>query len=166
MSDIASASNIGKSLIYHYFESKIHLWNAVKQDILHNYIEPKELEEMQHLDFTSFIKKLITLRFDLYIKNPDIVKMITLQRIEESSDTVSMRHGLWYTNIKKTLSEFQKQGHIYKNIDPDFATYFILSNSTSLFFDFNNKTIKQKREEYLEQITNLILNALSPSHKS
>lgn len=160
MSDIAKSAEIGKSLIYHYFESKTHLWKSVKQSILNNHINKNAVSQITNLDFKNFIKKLVILRFDFYFKNPDIIKMIALQRIEKGSPVLSMSDSNWYNDIRTKVSEFQTHGYINKKIDPDFATYFILSSTTNLFFDLSNKIIKENSGFYIDQITTLIVKAL------
>ena len=158
--DIAKASKVGKSLIYHYFESKEHLWKAVKQSILNKYIELNKLEEIHKKNLKEFIVTLVKLRFDFYLDNPDIIKMIALQRLEKGTRVLSIKDSTLYNNIKNNIAKFKKQGHIKDKTDPDFATYFILSSTTNLFFDLDHDTIRARYHFYITQITNLILNAL------
>lgn len=160
MSGVAKASKIVKSLIYHYFDSKEQLWQSVKNNIHNNYAAPKIFNEISQLNFQDFVTKLVMLRFNFYINNPDIIKMIAIQRVEKGTRVLSAKDSTWYNSIKNNITKFKEQGYIKHQLDPDFATYFILSSTTNLFFDLEYSTIKKKHEFYITQITTLILNAL------
>lgn len=162
--DIAKECNINKSLIYHHFESKEALWRAVKGRMLENY-----LNSVREVSFTStstlleLITSVVTMRFNLYDQNPDLVRMVTWQRLEDSHHDISGVNDARYNNVIEVIKRLQEDVVMRIDITPEFASYFIFSNAVSVFVDRYEEVINassEEKEEYMMQIIDFLYRAL------
>lgn len=127
ISQIAKRARINQSLIYHYFESKEELWKSVKKTFVDTYVSKEDLkfDIKNGLEYT--LKQIIHTRFEFYEKNPDIVRMMTWQRLESTKNNLTGGSLFSPENWKEVFLQFQKKGKIRKEIDLDMMILFIMS---------------------------------------
>lgn len=147
MSQIAKEANVAKALLFHYFKTKEELWKNVKDEVVgQNIIESMSFVPTD--SFEHFIQYIINARFDLYGSNPDLVLMMSWQRLEvqeEISGTISLPANLW----KKELEQFKNKGEIGQAIDTTLLHDLIFSLSSLPFLENWEWTKnKKKLEEY------------------
>lgn len=139
MGKIAAKANINHSLIFHHFGSKEGLWKAVKQSIV---IDANKLSPtLPELDqsFSEFLRKLISLNISFYRENPDIVRMISWQRLEHGNKkeigiTLSSEAKAWLASLK----HYQNKGDIHRKLNLEFVLTLILSIVSSAAMDPNS----------------------------
>jgi AcrR family transcriptional regulator len=168
ISDIAQAAKINQSLIYHHFEDKKKLWKLVKANVLANYStynEVKAFETLAKEDFASFLSQILKFRFDFYDKTPDVVRMISWQRLEperkELQSTCYAPQGDWYEVIQK----FQKAGEIRADLEPEVVLSLIWNSVSGVFLDHYPKfeaaaKKPEVKKKYLEMLTDCTYRAL------
>lgn len=165
MSNIAKKCNIGKSLIYHHFESKEALWRAVKEEMFKSYVDmDPERYNLSAQSLQELISQVVTMRFNLYADNPDLVRMMAWQKLECNSQTVSDAYNVMHNLVLKAMTNLQEKGLMNKEIDPAFASYFVLSNASNLFFDMYEQIIdvtSHQRQRYLKQIIDILSRGLA-----
>lgn len=163
--DISQQASVPISLIYHYYKNKTDLWKAVKEYLLeqhHTNLSQENLNR-QAQDFSSFREFLsyaILIRFSFYEQNPNIVRLISWQRMEEAEDELSGVQNTPSSTILLDLSEsikyFQEKGEVRKDLSPEILSYFILSSSSSPFFDLpkfiNGPEATTKKEMYMNML--------------
>ncbi|MBK2123943.1 TetR/AcrR family transcriptional regulator [Fangia hongkongensis] len=82
--DVSTKANVPVSLIYHYFDNKVHLWKAVKLAFL------KESGWQQHTDlekgknFEEFLSTFIHGRLQVLSDHPELVRIFDWQRMESN----------------------------------------------------------------------------------
>jgi len=167
ISEIAQLASINQSLIYHHFKDKKELWIKVKSQIIceHWDIHPiKTLEELAEKDLKTFLNHIVKQRFIVYLKNPDIVRIINWQRLEPNYGEL---HEGPYASPQKwveTIEKLQARGEIRQDLVPEWVLFFITHSILCIFID-NNALPKQKRkpitEDYIPMIISCLYRALS-----
>ena len=155
MSQIAKDANVAKALLFHYFKTKEELWKNVKDEVVgQNIIE--SMSQLPTDSFEHFIEYIISVRFELYSSNSDLVLMMNWQRLEaqeEISGTISLPANLW----KKELEQFQAKGEISQVIDTTLLQGLIFSLSSLPFLENWEWTKnKEKLEEYKDLLKKTI----------
>ncbi|MBY0533407.1 MAG: TetR/AcrR family transcriptional regulator, partial [Rickettsiaceae bacterium] len=130
ISEIAKECNINKSLIYHHFENKESLWKAIKGEMISTYIDLEKKEsDFSASNLMELLEKMVTLRFDFYTENPDIIRLILFQKLEANSKKLEGVPDNKYNDISVQVKQLQDNGEIRKDIDADFASYLIFTNA-------------------------------------
>ena len=164
ISEIAAGCNINKSLIYHHFKNKEGLWKAIKGEMISSYIDLEKKEsDLSARNLMELLEKMVTLRFDFYVENPDIIRLILFQKLEVNSKKLEGAPDNKYNDISAQVKQLQDNGEIRKDIDADFASYLIFTNAVNLLIDQYkglNKSSTKDKEQYLKTIINFLYNAL------
>lgn len=161
--DIAAAADINKSLIYHYFKNKEELWKAVKLDIV--VADLGEKDSLHHSDISTLrelIEWIVPLRFNLYAKSPDLVKLMLLQRLEEEGGIQGIPGNSPTTDVAAIIENLQNKDEVRDDIPAAMLSYFIISNPAQGFLDkarFLNQDEKQNTT-YLSFLKEVLYNAL------
>lgn len=120
MGTIAKQANINQSLIYHYFSSKEELWREVKKHMIALTSGSKEsldsIPEIETLD--QLLENLLVKRFQLYQKNPDVIRMLQWQMLEEEGNMLSGTSKDWVSAWLQVISTMQKQEKINTKLTP------------------------------------------------
>lgn len=164
ISEIAKVCDINKSLIYHHFENKESLWRAIKGEMISSYIDLEKKEaDLSANSLMDILEKIVTLRFNFYAENPDIIKLILFQKLEANSKKLEGIPDNKYNDISIQIKQLQESGDVRKDIDADFASYLIFTNAVSLLIDQYkgvDKSSTKNKEQYLKIIINFLYNAL------
>jgi AcrR family transcriptional regulator len=127
ISEIAKKAKINQSLIYHHFGDKEALWKAVKKEILLEQTASEELRLDAAKGLKYFLKQAIQNRYDFYMSNPDILRMMAWQRLESKRDLLAggthASPNLWIEPIRA----LQKQKEIDPALDPQMIIVFLVS---------------------------------------
>lgn len=106
---VAKKAEINQSLIYHYFKSKEDLWRSVKSDTLAASLPPKELNVVPDIESVDqLLEHLVQKRYQLYADNPDLVRLLLWQALEEGvpiAGTSASWMEKWLQNIEKLQKE-------------------------------------------------------------
>lgn len=166
ISEIAALAQVNQSLIYHHFKDKKELWIKVKSQIVCGHWEAcpaKTLEELGEKDLMAFLTQIVRQRFYLYLKNPDIIRIIGWQRLEPNYD--ELHQGPYATPKKwiETIQKFQKRGEIRKELSPEWVLFFITNSIFSIFVDHNALPKDYKKpitDEYIPMMISSLYRAL------
>lgn len=156
--DIAKKAEVPISLIYHYHENKTALWKAIKNDLLVTYFG--DVEENAPSEFTclrEFLTYVMTLRFKLYEKDPNISRLVTWQRLEPTEESLSgILTPSILTDLESHISDLQTRGLMRGDLDPEMLSYLITTTSSALFFDkpqfAQGDNAQEKRDVFLQMI--------------
>lgn len=172
ISDIANDAKINKSLIYHHFENKEKLWLKVKDTMVEKF-SPNLQSYGQHthgakVTLRSFIEDFVTKRFEFYLNNPDMVRLIHWQRIEDKEKPLTKDHLSSSLSIisQNTIEELQKKKEIRNDVPTDLIRAFILTTTSAIFliqphllYGAKDKKITKK---YLELLIDSLMDGLRP----
>lgn len=168
ISEIAHRAKINQSLIYHHFKDKKELWIKAKNQIIceHWELHPvKTLDELSQQSLSVFIENIVKQRFLLYLKNPDIVRIISWQRLEPNYGELYYCNSP-YASLEgwcKAIQTLQDRGEIRKELSPGWIVIFMTNTIVGLFIDHGALCYKSKKiinEEYIPMITTSLYRAL------
>ncbi|XP_022778467.1 uncharacterized protein LOC111320036 [Stylophora pistillata] len=162
ISDIAKVAKINKSLIYHHFENKQHLWISVKQDLAHSFSKRIKEKDVRFDTLKEFLNHVVRERFLGYAHNKDIVQMIHWQALESDRDALgSFKENPWI----KMLEDFQETGVVRKDVPADLLLLYVLTAPVGTFLSpasFYHKLPKDQQEAYLAFVLDSIEMTLLP----
>ena len=128
MGGIAKSANVIHSLLFHHFGNKQQLWIAVKQAIVDEANHQQKTLPSTSLPFKAFLKQLTVNLLAFYKDNPDIIRMIGWQRLEQAEqDTLSKLLSNEADAWIAAFTYYQEQGEIRKDIPVTFAVTFFIS---------------------------------------
>jgi AcrR family transcriptional regulator len=135
---IAEKAEVNHSLIFHHFCNKEGLWKATKQSIVAKYIKLCPVLPKTNQPFPIFLNKLMTQSISFYRDNPDIVRMVSWQRVEyktkkEIGITLSTESKAWLA----AFQHYQNKGDIHGKLKPEFILTLVLSIVSSAAMDPN-----------------------------
>ena len=165
MSHIAQGANVPKSLIYHHFCGKEVLWKAVKGKAIENLTsQPLSTMELKAESLEALVTQIVTLRFNAYASNPDLVKIISWQRLEQRSQKLRGILADQLNTIAPQIVELQKKGKVRPDLNPEMVNYLVMSTASNAFMDQAEFLLrsdgKKQRERYLKLIINCLCQAL------
>ncbi|MBB72544.1 MAG: hypothetical protein CMF50_09125 [Legionellales bacterium] len=149
MGKIAKQAGVNHSLLFHHFGNKAKLWGAVKADIVKDAKVQSTILPATDLKLEDFLQQLLANQIQFYRDNPDIVQLISWQRIEAGNEsdigvTLSEESQAWLDAIKA----YQAKGEIAPQHKPEYIVTLILSIASTTALD-NNQLIDNE-EAYLE----------------
>lgn len=116
---LAKAAEINQSLIYHYFKNKEDLWRQVKQELIAPLVEEEFLNEAPPIKTVDeLIEHLIVMRFQIYSKNPDLMRMLLWQALEEEGINIGGTSDRWFNSWLDAVARLQKQKVINSRLSP------------------------------------------------
>ncbi len=163
ISQIAKRANINQSLIYHYFESKDELWKSVKNAFVDAYVSKDNLNFDIKNGLEYVLKQIIYSRFEFYEKNPEVIRMMSWQKLETAKDKLVGGNMFSPDNWKDVFLQFQKKGLIRKEIDLNMMVLFIMSLiGGALTEDYKGMLMKRKNKKlYLDMIVSSCMQTFS-----
>ncbi len=162
MSYIAKIAGVPQSLIYHYFSHKEELWRQAKRAFLnaHTCVEMID-EQWRDLPLEQFVEKFVRCRFDLYVNNPLVMRMMNWQRLE-GDDGLSGQSYLTTSWLKPYLEHYQRIHYISANLNVDLLALWMTSSITAPLFDHYErfKGNEKMQQDYINMIAGGFLSVL------
>ncbi|PJD96135.1 MAG: hypothetical protein CK425_06955 [Parachlamydia sp.] len=116
---LAKLAGINQSLVYHYFENKEDLWRQVKADIVasagisEDFTNPAHIKTLQDL-----LERLVTTRFRVYAGNPDLIRMLMWQSLEDKKAALAGSSSSWTKSWENIILDLQKKKKITAKFTP------------------------------------------------
>lgn len=153
ISQIAEKAHTNRSLIFHHFVNKEELWKVVKQSFMDNILQDEDMLESAQHGLEHFIKSAINFRVKMYENNPDLMRMITWQHMEENASELQGGTKLTAAAAKQAIELLQAKGEIDKRFDAELV-FVLISNSVSGPLLARPKAFRQnnKKQEYFEMM--------------
>jgi AcrR family transcriptional regulator len=138
MGQIAAKAGVNHSLLFHHFGNKQKLWLEVKEAILNEGKLIYSTLPSLDLPLETFLEELIRHATLFYKNNPDIVRVINWQRLENGTEqkiglTLSKESLAWINACK----HYQEKGDIDLALKPEFIITFVLAIVGSIAMDPN-----------------------------
>lgn len=166
VSQIADEAGVAKSLVYHHFSSKEKLWQNVKNFMFEEHFidPPKTIEYEKFENFKGYLRKILTLRFDLYSDNPEIPRMMNWERLQGSDASLYGDTPISPQTWIPALRYFLEHKMIREDIPPEQLIIFISSTISASSIDMLNVYCnKKEKEAYLDNLIDLIYKGLKPT---
>lgn len=169
ISSIAKIAGINQSLIYHHFKCKEDLWKQVKIDILHEEFGGETPAELFRTDnFKNFITDFIEKRYDFYLHQPKVRRMVLWQELESKGHAKELHDEEKQACIYawcKAFQQFQENGEVRPDIDPELAIFTIATLTRTIlndhFFFHSKKDISQHHDAQKKLIFDILWRSLS-----
>lgn len=171
ISEIASGADINQSLIYHHFGNKEELWKAIKQEAITSFQEKQHtnFDELLTIDdFNQFITDLVSYRFEIYDRYPDLRRMIDWQFMESAPQSLRTIPGDVLVRFRDKIVAYQKSGAIKKQHNPELIVTFLMNSPLGFFRSYRDftkgltkKQNEQLKKEYCDLVTKILLEGLS-----
>ncbi len=165
LADIAKKIDINQSLIYHYYENKAELWEAVKQYVLQDYLTKTAVALEGAHGLHSFLKGYCESTIDFFGRHPEIVRMLSWQGLERINGSGSVRaDSVERDTLVKRIQELQHQGKIRPALDAQIVAIMIQDGILAAFWDEWAALDKDSafRLKYVEMMIHYLERALKP----
>ena len=163
--DIAKASDVQTSLIYHYFQNKTCLWKHVKESFIAQNDTFSFSPIMEATSFEDFITELASIRFNFFKQNHDMLRMFDWQRLEDQGEkligvTNSKNLGTW-ENLEKKIYQFQTEGSVNRNLSPRHILFMLSGAIFGPFLrtGFSELPSAEEEEKYINMLTKSLISA-------
>jgi hypothetical protein len=138
----------------------------VKKHILQRHGGEESLQVEFPMDsFKSFLTSFISLRFKFYENNPEIVRLITWQRLENTQEDLSGIQNPKLNSVIPQIIEFQQRGEVRSDLDPEMVNYLIMKTASVAFMEkpkfFEDQKLKENKQKFLELIIESLYLAFS-----
>lgn len=116
---LAKLAGINQSLVYHYFENKEDLWRQVKADIVASAGISEEFTNPAHIKtLQDLLERLVTTRFRVYAANPDLIRMLMWQSLEDKKAALAGSSSSWTKSWENIILDLQKKKKITAKFTP------------------------------------------------
>lgn len=157
MSQIAKDAGVTKGLLFYYFNTKEELWQRVKDYILGEETI-HQIKEIPLDRFENFIASILNLRFELYARNPDLVRMMIWQRCDSQKAHIEGTKALPANMWEKAFLDFQEKGEINQTINLMILTDLVYALSAMPFLENLSWVYEDDhRETYKHMVKEMIL---------
>jgi AcrR family transcriptional regulator len=170
---IAKRAGTNERMLYYYFISKEQLFLTVLESVYINLAEAEKKLELDHLEPTEAVKRLVEFIWNYYVEHPEFISLINSENLHEAkylkkSRKLAQLVSPVQDNIREILQRGQEAGVFRGGIDPAEVyitlvalNYYYLSNrftlSTVLARDLMSPVAKAR---HLEHATEVVLNYL------
>ncbi|MCK4504786.1 MAG: TetR/AcrR family transcriptional regulator [Candidatus Aegiribacteria sp.] len=174
MKEIAERAGVAKSLIYHHFDSKQHLWKESAERRVTGfgmYYGIREMVDLLKTDGIDGLRKSGEYKvfFRFLQKHPQFVRMIAWLDAERSFPVPMIPPPELRNVILDSLSELQKDGILRKDVNPGvFVIVFIaickiwfISHDCMTAWLGNESESVEKGEKYIESAMSILLNGMA-----
>jgi AcrR family transcriptional regulator len=162
---IAKASNVQTSLIYHYFQNKTCLWKHVKESFIVQNDTFSFSSIMEASSFEGFITELVSIRFNFFKQNHDMLRMFDWQRLEEQGEkligiTNSKNPGTW-ENLERKIYQFQTEGVVNRDLSTRHILFMLSGAIFGPFLRTGFSELPSIEEEikYIDMLTKSLISA-------
>lgn len=167
---IATKANVPVSLIYHYFENKVHLWQEVKVSLL---VDSGWMGD-HHFDndrnFAEFLHYFINMRLQLLYANPDIVRLFDWQRLESGKNQLfglgNAPKGSNWKTLLDYLKIYREKGQVTNLLSDEAITSMVFGLILGPFVRTGQAYFKNNDEYviYKDTITKTLIETLAAKH--
>jgi AcrR family transcriptional regulator len=120
---IAEKARANKRMIYHYFGSKEGLFQTVLEDA---YVDIRTAEQklnLDHLEPTAALERLVRFTWDYYLKNPEFITLVNSENLHRAkhlkkSEIVKVYSRRFVTMVDDILKRGIEAGVFRPGIDP------------------------------------------------
>jgi len=166
INDIAQHAKIHKSLIYHHFGNKEKLWLTVKDHMVEKFSPNLQLSSslLQKTPVTlhSFLEDFVTKRFEFYLNNPDMVRLIHWQRLEDKEKPRTKNRLSSGPSVipQEIIEALQQKREIRDDLSLDLIRAFILTTTSAIFLIQPHLLYGEKDEKVVKKYLELLMDSL------
>jgi AcrR family transcriptional regulator len=172
---ISEQSGANKRMLYYYFGSKEDLYIAVLEDVYGAMRQTERDLDLTHLEPMQALQRLIEFKFDYYLNNPIVIRILAGENLHEAKFLKRSRrlrdmHVSLVEALQAVLAAGRKKGIMKSGIDPvrlyisiASLSYFYFSNSAPLSTAFDRALMSPAElERWRDHAVQVILSYVRP----
>lgn len=173
--DIARRANVAKRMLYHYFNNKDGLFQAVLEQTYANIRTAEENLKLTSLDPVKAMAELVVFSFDWFVNHPEFIAILNEENLlgavhANSSNAVERLNMPLVDMISTVLQRGEKSGQFRGDVDAvelyisiAGVSYFYFSNQLTLSAIFaRNLSSKPEIKRRRSHVVDVILGYLRP----
>jgi AcrR family transcriptional regulator len=170
---IAERAKANKRMIYHYFENKEGLFQAVLERAYEEIRSREQELDMTGRDPEEAIRELVAFTFNYFHERPEFIRLLNNENLYNaehirSSQKIAELHSPFVEQLGFVLARGAKSGVFRDDVDAvqlyitiAGLTYFYFSNAATLGTVFNRDLMEESaRKERLKHVTNVVIDYL------
>jgi len=119
---IAATSKLSKGLIYHHFQSKDFLFQAVLEQLYEELSEENKALYLEDFEPETGVQRLIEHTFDYFVKNPEFIVLVNTENLLKAqhlkkSDLVGKTFEPLRSSLEGLLLKGAEQGVFRSNVN-------------------------------------------------
>ena len=164
MADIAREADMSYGLVYHYFENKEKLFDAIMEDWWTGFYD--ELEMLKKSDMSTEEKLVEIIRYILkvYENKPNQISIFVTEVsrgfIYHADSKGKDKFNKLFSLCQDIMSEGQQNGFLRKDIQANYLTYLFLGSIDtflSVLILGNEKITAARQKRFTDGITNVFM---------
>jgi TetR/AcrR family fatty acid metabolism transcriptional regulator len=164
MADIAREADMSYGLVYHYFENKEKLFDAIVEDWWTGFYD--ELEMLKKSDMSTEEKLVEIIRYILkvYENKPNQISIFVTEVsrgfIYHANSKGKDKFNKLFSLCQDIMSEGQQNGFLRKDIQANYLTYIFLGSIDtflSVLILGNEKITAARQKRFTDGITNVFM---------
>jgi TetR/AcrR family fatty acid metabolism transcriptional regulator len=164
MADIAREADMSYGLVYHYFENKEKLFDAIVEDWWTGFYD--ELEMLKKSDMSTEEKLVEIIRYILkvYEKKPNQISIFVTEVsrgfVYHADSKGKDKFNKLFSLCQDIMSEGQQNGFLRKDIQANYLTYLFLGSIDtflSVLILGNEKITAARQKRFTDGITNVFM---------
>jgi len=160
INSIAKLAQVNKTLIFHHYQDKINLWQAVKAHIMS--VE-HHVPQYDTSSAKEYFESVLNYRFKLYATNPDLARLVIWQQVSDEHEALIGNHYCSPNNWLADIKLLQECGEIVQSIDPELIMLFLIYSSHAPFLQSIVLLTKKQIAQYKQIILQSCMTQFSAS---
>ncbi len=172
---IAERAQANKRMIYHYFENKEGLFQAVLERAYEEIRSREQELDMDERDPEDAIRELVVFTFNYFFERPEFIRLLNNENLYGAehirmSERIPELHSPFVDQLKSVLARGAQSGVFRTDVDPTQLyisiaglCYFYFSNASTLGTIFGRDLLTPgARAERLKHVTDVVVGYLRP----
>ncbi len=126
ITDIAQEAGISYGLVYHYFGSKAHLYDAILEEWWNGLFNALEETDRQSAPVETKLSAIVHYFFDLYDQRPNLVHIFVTEISRASANLTPARlkfFKIFFDKTEKIMAGAQETNELRSDIKARYLTY-------------------------------------------
>ena len=164
MADIAREANMSYGLVYHYFENKEKLFDAIMEDWWTGFYDELEMLKKSDMSTEEKLAEIICYLLKVYENKPNQISIFVTEVsrgfVYHADSKGKDKFNKLFSLCQDIMSEGQQNGFLRKDIQANYLTYLFLGSIDtflSVLILGNEKITAARQKRFTDGITNVFM---------